>query len=130
MAHFAQLDENNFVTQVIVIHNNELLDNGVESEEKGIQFCKSLYGEDTNWKQTSYNGTFRKNFAGVGFKYDSRRDAFLETRPYETWILNNDTCRWEAPTPCPNDGKRYFWDDFTNTWVTLGLLLETPVEVI
>jgi hypothetical protein len=88
MAHFAQLDQNNIVTQVIVVHNNELLDNGTESESKGIDFCKSLYGTDTVWKQTSYNGTFRKNFAGIGFLYNEMRDAFIQPRPYSTWVLN------------------------------------------
>ena len=120
MAHFAQLDENNNVIQVIVVHNNELLDNGVESESKGIDFCQSIFGIDTMWKQTSYNGTFRKNFAGVGFRYDERRDAFLQPRPYITWIFNNETCKWEPPVPYPEDGRQYDWDGYTDTWVALN----------
>ena len=120
MAHFAQLDENNIVIQVIVVHNNELLDNGIESEEKGIAFCQSLFGEDTVWKQTSYNGTFRKTMAGVGSLYNTLRDAFLGLKPYPSWVLNNETYTWEAPTPRPDDGKLYAWDDYTNNWVDLG----------
>jgi len=94
MAHFAQLDESNIVTQVIVVHNNELLDNGVESEAKGVAFCQSLLGG--NWVQTSYNGNIRKNFAGIGFTYDQTRDAFIPPKPEEgNWVLNEDTCLWE-----------------------------------
>jgi hypothetical protein len=94
MAHFAQLDESNIVTQVIVVHNNELLDNGVESEAKGVAFCQSLLGG--NWVQTSYNGNTRKNFAGIGFTYDQARDAFIPPKPKEgNWVLNEDTCIWE-----------------------------------
>lgn len=94
MAHFAELDATNTVTQVIVVHNNELLDNGVESEAKGIAFCQSLFGG--NWVQTSYNASIRKNYAGVGYTYDPVRDAFIPPKPEEgNWILNEDTCRWE-----------------------------------
>lgn len=97
MAHFARLDENNIVIEVIVVHNNELLDNGVESENKGIQFCQNIYGG--NWKQTSYNGSFRKNFAGTGSTYDSVRDAFIPPKMYEEQVFNEETCRWEFPRP-------------------------------
>jgi hypothetical protein len=94
MAHFAQLDESNIVTQVIVVHNNELLDNGVESEAKGVAFCQSLLGG--NWVQTSYNGNTRKNYAGIGYSYDQTRDAFIPPKPEEgEWILNEDTCLWD-----------------------------------
>lgn len=120
MAYFAQLDQNNIVTQVIVVHNNELLDNGTESESKGIDFCKSLYGADTVWKQTSYDGSFRRNFAGIGFLYNQLRDAFIPPRPYSTWVLNNSTYQWEAPVPYPNDNRQYAWDDYTNNWADIG----------
>ena len=120
MAHFAQLDENNTVIQVVVVHNNELLDDGTESESKGILFCQSIFGIDTVWKQTSYNSTFRGNFAGVGFLYESLRDVFLEPKPYFNWVLNNVTYKWEAPVPCPDDGRRYGWDGYTNNWVDVG----------
>lgn len=118
MAHFAQLDDNNVVLQVIVVHNNELLDeDGQESEAKGIEFCKSILGESTRWKQTSYNGNMRKNYAGIGYYYDGMRDAFVAPRPFQSWLLDEDTCRWNAPTPMPEDGKFYNWDEATTSWV-------------
>jgi hypothetical protein len=118
MAHFAQIDQNNVVLQVIVVHNNELLDNGVESEAKGIAFCQSLF-PGTNWVQTSYNGNMRKNYAGVGFTYDAGRDAFISPQPFPSWVLNETTCRWDAPVPYPQDGKAYYWDEPTTSWVLM-----------
>jgi len=101
MAHFAQLDENNKVLQVIVVANEELMENGAESEHKGIAFCKTLLGADTNWVQTSYNATIRKNYAGIGYLYDPIRDAFIPPKPENIdeieFILNEDTCLWELP---------------------------------
>lgn len=97
MAHFAELDENNVVKQVIVVHNNELLDNGVESEAKGIQFCQSLFGG--NWIQTSYNGNIRKNYAGIGYTYDSVRNAFIPPKPdcHPSDIsFVEETCVWSC----------------------------------
>lgn len=121
MAHFAQLDDTNRVLQVIVVHNNELLDaNGVESEAKGIAFCQMLF-PDTNWKQTSYNGNMRKNYAGIGYSYDAGRDAFIPPQPYPSWTLNETTCRWDAPVPYPNDGKLYRWEESTLSWVEVTL---------
>jgi hypothetical protein len=117
MAHFAQLDNNNIVMQVIVVHNNELLEDGIEIEEKGIDFCKSLFGSDTYWKQTSYNGNFRKNYAGIGFSYDFQRDAFIPPQPFPSWILDENTCRWQSLIPYPDDGKIYYWDESQQTWV-------------
>ena len=114
MAHFAKLDENNVVTQVIVVHNNELMDNGQESEAKGVAFCQSLFGG--NWKQTSYNGKIRKNYAGIGYTYDPDRDAFISPKPFNSWLLNETTCQWESPNPYPTDGKRYYWDETTSSW--------------
>lgn len=97
MAHFAELDDNNIVKQVIVVHNNELLDNGVESEAKGTAFCQSLFGG--KWIQTSYNGNIRKNYAGIGYTYDESIDAFIPPKPEEnedtTWWLNPETYQWE-----------------------------------
>ena len=115
MAHFAQLNEQNMVTQVIVVVNEELLENGIESEAKGIAFCESLLGG--NWKQTSYNGNIRKNYAGIGYAYDSGRDAFIPPKPYPSWTMSEDTCLWSAPTPMPTDNKRYSWDEPTLAWV-------------
>lgn len=122
MAHFAEIGLNNTVLRVVVIHNNELIDeNGQESEAKGIEFCRNLFGG--TWLQTSYNGTIRKNFAGIEFTYDSERDAFIPPRPYASWVLNEQTCQWQAPVAIPADAgtgeppKRYRWDEATTNWV-------------
>ena len=116
MAHFAQLDENNVVTQVIVVANAECLDaSGVESEAVGAGFCAGLFGGI--WKQTSYNGNMRKNYAGIGYTYREDIDAFVVPKPYASWVLNNDTAQWEAPVPYPDDGKTYVWDETTLSWV-------------
>ncbi len=118
MAHFAQIDEASIVLQVIVINNSEILDqNGVESEAVGVTFCRSLFGQDTNWVQTSYNGNFRKNYAGIGYTYDVGRDAFIAPKPFPSWVLNEETCQWESPIPYPDDGKVYRWDEDTQQWV-------------
>jgi len=116
MAHFAQLDDNNIVTQVIVVHNNELMLDGEESEDKGVLFCKSLYGSDTKWKQTSYNGSFRKNYAGIGYTFDKDRNAFIPPKSYNSWVLNETTCLWEAPVAYPTDNKVYVWNEDTISW--------------
>ena len=116
MAHFAQLDENNIVTQVIVVHNNELLDeNGQESEARGVAFCQSLLGG--NWKQTSYNATIRKNYAGIGYTYDAGRDAFIAPKPFASWVFNENNCTWDAPTSWPDNEKHYVWDEPTTSWL-------------
>jgi len=117
MAHFAQLDENNIVTHVIVVGNDDIKDNeGNENEEIGIAFCKNLLGLNTIWKQTSYNANIRKNYAGIGYTYDETRDAFIPPKPLDSWILNETTCRWEAPIPYPVDGKRYTWNENELSW--------------
>lgn len=96
MAHFAELDENNIVLRVIVVSNEMILDeNGKESELVGISFCQSLFGGNTKWVQTSYNGNFRKNYAGIGFTYDLQKDAFIPPKPNDgNWIFNEETCNW------------------------------------
>lgn len=118
MAHFAQLDENNVVTQVIVVHNNELLDNGVEREELGVAFCKSLFGADTRWIQTSYNGNIRKNYAGVGYTYDTALDAFVTPKPeaFPSFVLDAELAQWVPPVPKPTDGKDYAWSEKDQVW--------------
>ena len=117
MAHFAQLDQNNIVLQVIVVNNEDTKDStGTENELIGINFCKSLFGPSTIWKQTSYNATIRKNYAGIGFTYDETRDAFIAPKPYASWVLNETTCQWEAPTPVPSDGKLYTWNEDSQQW--------------
>jgi hypothetical protein len=117
MAHFAQLDENNVVTQVIVVANQELLDNGIELEQKGIEFCSNLLGG--NWKQTSYNENIRKNYAGIGYTYNEILDAFISPKTHNSWLLNETTCKWEAPIPVPNDGKAYIWNEDILNWVEI-----------
>lgn len=122
MAHFAKLDESNNVLEVHVVHNNELLDeNGQESEQKGIDFLTSWSGGYTMWKQTSYNGNFRKNYAGIGYTYDSVRDAFIPPKPFNSWVLNEDTCLWESPIPYPNDDGQYRWDEDTVSWTEVTI---------
>jgi hypothetical protein len=117
MAHFAKLNEQNIVTQVIVVANEELFENGIESETKGIAFCQSLFGGD--WKQTSYNGNIRKNYAGVGYTYDENRNAFIPPQPFPSWTLVEATCQWTAPTAMPIDGKLYTWNEATLAWVEM-----------
>lgn len=126
MAHFAQLDDNNVVTQVIVVSNNELLDaSGQEREEMGIGFCQRLFGG--NWKQTSYNHNFRKRYAGIGYSYNAELDAFVPPKPFPSWVLNNEDANWEAPVPHPADmgigeGKKmYGWDEETLSWKEIEL---------
>lgn len=124
MAHFAQLDENNVVTQVIVVANEELLLDGVENETKGIVFCKSLLGEDTRWVQTSYNSTFRKNYAGIGMSYDPIANHFFAPQPYPSWTLDADA-QWQAPTAMPvEEGKFFTWNEETLSWIEFVLPTE------
>jgi len=116
MANFAQLDSENMVINVLVISNNELLDeNGVEQESKGIEFCNTLF--QGTWVQTSYNSSIRKNFASIGYFYDTSRDAFIPPKPYDSWILNEETCRYEAPIKKPDDNNFYVWDEPSISWV-------------
>ena len=117
MAHFAQLNADNKVIQVIVVNNNDCLLDGVENETIGVLFCKSLFGSDTVWKQTSYNGNSRKNYAGIGFTFDAARDAFIQPQPFASWVLDEATCQWGAPVPYPTDGQSYNWDESAQAWV-------------
>jgi hypothetical protein len=113
MAHFAELDENNKVIQVIVVHNNELLDeNGNESEQKGIDFCVNLFGG--TWIQTSYNSKFRQRYAGISSVYISTANLFTEPQPYPSWSLDSNY-NWQAPTPMPEDGN-WVWNEETLAW--------------
>lgn len=117
MANFAKLDENNRVIDVIVVNNNELIDDsGNESEQKGIEFLTAWSGGYSNWKQTSYNKNFRKNYAGIGYEYDNQRDAFISPKIFNSWILDENTCRWKAPIDYPTDGKIYYWDENSLSW--------------
>lgn len=119
MAHFAQIDDSGTVLSVIVVHNNELDENGVESETKGIAFCQSLFGG--SWVQTSYNARIRKNYASVGFTYDADRDAFIPPKPFPSWVLDEERCVWQAPVQMPSDGKFYLWDEGGLCWVETAL---------
>ena len=121
MAHFAKLGTGNIVERVEVVHNDI-----ATTEQAGVDFLNNLYKTNDIWKMTSYNtfggihklgGTpFRKNFAGIGFKYDQARDAFIAPKPFNSWILNEDTCRWEAPVAKPDDGQRYIWNETNQVW--------------
>ena len=118
MAHFAKLDENNIVLAVHVVNNDVITIDGVESEQAGIDFLSNLHGHAL-WKQTSYNGSFRKHYAGQGDSYDSTRDAFISPKPYPSWVLNETTCQWEAPIARPSDGKYYSWNESTTSWIEI-----------
>jgi len=117
MAHFAKLDENNIVLEVLVV-SNEVLNNlpFPESEPLGIEFLNSIFGE-ANWKQTSYNASFRKKYAGKGDSFSQLRDAFIAPQPFPSWLLNETTCQWNAPVPYPDDGKQYIWNEETLSWL-------------
>lgn len=115
MAHFARMN-NDEVVAVHVVNNSDILDeNNQESETVGIEYLFSVHGH-RNFKQTSYNGNFRKNYAGIGYTYDAQRDAFIPPKPYSSWVLNENTCQWEAPVPYPQDGKRYAWNEDSQSW--------------
>jgi hypothetical protein len=110
MARFAKINENNIVEEV-----HEISDSIAITEEAGINFLKQLLGSDTNWKQSSMNGT-RKNIPNTGYTYDVSRDAFIQPKPHDSWVLNEDTCQWEATVERPDDGKRYVWNEDTKSW--------------
>ena len=118
MAHFAKLDENNNVLAVHVVNNDVITIDGVESEQAGIDFLTGLHGH-TLWKQTSYNGTIRKNYAGIGYTYDTGRDAFISPKPYGSWVLDETTCQWESPVAYPTDGKIYGWFEPNQQWIEI-----------
>ena len=118
MAHFAQINENNMVTQVIVVEQDTL--------------NTGLFGDPASWIQTSYNTRggqhpegrpLRKNYAGIGYTYDPTRDAFIPPKPFNSWGLNEETCLWQAPVPYPTDDKMYLWDEETVNWI------ERPMDV-
>jgi hypothetical protein len=126
MASFAKLNSENIVIRVNSVANEVLKDsNGIEQEVIGIEFLKNLHSWE-NWKQTSYNTIggvhnnggipFRKNFAGIGYQYDQTRDAFIPPKPFNSWILNENTCIWEAPIPMPIDDNQYSWNEETLSW--------------
>jgi hypothetical protein len=111
MSHFAEINENNIVVRVLV-GNNDFPNEGYD------WFVENLGG---TWIKTSYSGTIRKNFAGIGFTYDPKLDAFIPPKPYQSWLLNKDTCLWEPPTPYPTDGEIYTWNEDETSWVLVEL---------
>lgn len=118
MAHFVKIDENNVVTQVVVVDNKDTSDaEGVEKEHIGAAHLEKILGG--NWKQTSYNGNFRKNYAGIGYTYRADIDAFVPPKPFPSWLLNANA-QWEAPVAMPQDGKMYSWDEETTNWLEIS----------
>ena len=111
MAHFAKLDNNNIVEKIEVVSNDI-----ATNEQDGIDFLNNLYKINDVWKQTSYNGNIRKNFAGVGYTYDQTRNAFIPPKPFNSWTLDEDTCLWEAPVAKPDDDKIYQWNETDQQW--------------
>ena len=111
MAHFAKLGTGNKIIKVAVVSNDI-----ATTEQAGVDFLNNLHGSRDVWKQTSYNGNIRKNYAGIGYTYDQTRDAFIAPKPFNSWILNEETCIWEAPVAYPDDDKRYTWNEETTTW--------------
>ena len=121
MAHFSKLGTGNIVEKVEIVSNDIAI-----TEQDGIDFLNNLYKTTDLWKQTSYNtkggvhklgGTpFRKNYGGIGFKYDQTRDAFIPPKPFDSWTLNETTCLWEAPISKPTDGQEYIWNEADQSW--------------
>jgi hypothetical protein len=115
MAHFAELDDNNIVKQVLVVSNFSL--DETNQEASGIDFLNNLFGH-SNWKQTSYNKKFRKHFAGIGYEYDETKNAFIPPKPYPSWILNEETYLWDPPIPYPEVmTNSTVWDENTQSWI-------------
>jgi hypothetical protein len=114
MAHFAKIDDNNIVEKVEVVSNDI-----ATSEQAGVDFLNNLYSSTDTWKQTSYNKTIRKHFAGIGMTYDETRDAFISPKPFNSWVLNETTCLWEAPVAYPDkdrDAEPYRWNEENERW--------------
>ena len=117
MAHFAKI-EDGVVTQVIVVSNADTASaDGTEKEYIGQAFCERLFGGV--WKQTSYNGNFRKNYAGIGYSFDETRNAFIPPKPFASWVLVEETCNWTAPVAMPTDEKMYSWSEDAQNWIEI-----------
>jgi hypothetical protein len=116
MAHFAKLGIDNIVLEVLVVNNvDTMTPQGEEREDVGVEFLKKLTGHEV-WKKTSYNGNIRKNYAGIGYTYDTSRDAFIPPKPYPSWTLNETTCQWNAPVAYPSGDGMYTWNEATTGW--------------
>ena len=131
MAHFAQLDSDSIVTNVIVVDNSD-----APNEEAGISFCQALFGASTNWVQTSYNSNIRFRYAGAGMKYDSANDVFYSQQPYPSWVLDTSTWDWDAPVAMPDDEGlnsedpptelvKYDWDEGSTSWTNRTVIALT-----
>ena len=116
MAHFARVNSDNVVIRVHVLNNEVLMKDGEENEQQGVEFLQNLHKTTDRFIQTSYNGNFRKNYAGKWHIYDETRDAFMIPQPFPSWTLNEDTCKYEAPVAIPDDGKAYKWDESITNW--------------
>jgi len=122
MANFAKLNDQNIVIDVNAVANAAIDDLPFpDSEPVGVAFLTEWSSGYTNWKQTSYNGNFRKNLAGIGYTYDAALDAFIAPKPFASWLLNTNTCQWVPPTPYPSDGNLYNWDETTQSWVQVNV---------
>lgn len=118
MADFAQLDEKNTVINVVVVSDDTVYNLPFpQSEPIGISFLKTVCGEDTNWAQTSFDGSFRYRYAGIGYFFDQSVQAFVAPKPFPSWLLAADDYSWHPPVPYPDDGKPYFWNEATLSWV-------------
>lgn len=130
MAHFAKLDDNNIVTDVIVVNNSDILnENGEEDEEVGKLFLENLFGHPRDkWAQTSYNRSFRKNYASPGMIFDAERDAFIMPKPYPSWLFDENQLSWYAPVPepAPNATVQFVWDETNLSWNEVPLLINIP----
>ena len=114
MAHYARIGVGNIVIETHVLNNDVLMKDGVENEQQGVEFLQNLFSNRDLYIQTSYNNSFRKNYAGEGYSYDSTRDAFIPHKPYSSWLLNEDTCNWESPISKPEGD--YIWNEGTQAW--------------
>ena len=130
MGYFVKLDENNFVIKVHTLNNNVFTINGIENEIVANNFLNDLHQTNAVYKQTSYNTyggvhaidqskAFRKNYAGIGYYYDSIRDAFIPPKPFASWILNEESCLWNSPILYPTDGNNYYWDEESLLWIKI-----------
>ena len=111
MAYFVKLGVGNIIEKSVVVSNDI-----ATTEQAGIDFLNDLYGSRDVWKQTFIDGSQRKNFSGIGYTYNQNKDAFISPQPYPSWILNEDTCIWEAPQEYPDDDKKYLWNEQTTSW--------------
>jgi hypothetical protein len=120
MAHYTFLDSNNIVTEVITGVDEEIIQTDLNGTQVGgsSEAWETFYGNIRNQvcKRTSYNGNYRKNYAGIGYKYDQERDAFIPPKPFNKWVLNEETCQWESPVPYPDDENQYVWNDNKSEW--------------